>query len=35
MIVETYGAGNMLTDPRILEEIKCANDRGILIVNVS
>lgn len=36
VIIETYGGGNLPNDrPRILEILKEANDRGIIIVNVS
>lgn len=36
VIIETYGVGNMpLNRPKLLEIIKNANDRGVIILNVS
>jgi len=36
VVIETYGGGNMPNDrPRILEILKEACDRGVIVVNVS
>jgi lysophospholipase len=36
VVIETYGSGNLPKDrPKILEIMKEANSRGVLIVNVS
>lgn len=33
LIIQSYGVGNAPEDPKLLAEIKQANDRGILVVN--
>lgn len=35
VVLKTYGAGNGPSDPRFLEAVREANDRGIVIVNTS
>ncbi|MFN3852582.1 MAG: asparaginase [Spirosomataceae bacterium] len=35
VVMETFGAGNTMTDEWFLNELKAANDRGIVIFNVS
>jgi L-asparaginase len=35
VVIETYGAGNAPTTPWLIDELKAAIDRGVLLLNVS